>query len=397
MPRTNNPPKYRVHSPSGRAVVTLNGHDHYLGLHGSKDSRVAYDELIALWLAGGRRLPSDDSSSLTVAELILRYYRHCETAYAGRRTRGAILARTLLAMKPLKRLFGSTTAAEFGPKSLLRVRESLIVQDVSRKKGDDPVVERRSRKTVNDRIQTIKRMFRWAVREEIVPPSVQHGLSSVDGLRAGQSSAREPRKIRPAPDAHVDAVLPYLLRPVRAMAELQRVTGMRPGEAVQMRGRDLDMTGTLWIYKLAVHKTDYKGIEREIPLGPQAQEIIRPFLRMNTEEYLFRPDEGCREKCAQAKTHRRPDQKPNPRKTARRIRDHYGVGGYRRAITRACVKAKVPAWTPHQLRHSYATRIRKEYGIEAARVMLGHQHLGVTEIYAERDRSVAETVAMKLG
>lgn len=52
MPRTSKPPAYRRHAPSGRAVVTLTGQDHYLGPHGTTESRVAYEELVARWLAG---------------------------------------------------------------------------------------------------------------------------------------------------------------------------------------------------------------------------------------------------------------------------------------------------------------------------------------------------------
>jgi len=57
----------------------------------------------------------------------------------------------------------------------------------------------------------------------------------------------------------------------------------------------------------------------------------------------------------------------------------------------------VPRWNTHQLRHSAATRVRREFGIEAARIVLGHRHIGVTEVYAERDATVAATVAAKIG
>jgi len=49
------PPKHRLHKRSGKAIITLNGHDHYLGPHGSPESEAAYDCLIAKWLAGGSR------------------------------------------------------------------------------------------------------------------------------------------------------------------------------------------------------------------------------------------------------------------------------------------------------------------------------------------------------
>jgi transposase len=49
-------PKYRLHKPSGQAVVTLGGRDHYLGKWQTPASQAEYDRLITQWLAGGRRL-----------------------------------------------------------------------------------------------------------------------------------------------------------------------------------------------------------------------------------------------------------------------------------------------------------------------------------------------------
>ncbi|QDT64903.1 hypothetical protein V22_21460 [Calycomorphotria hydatis] len=37
------------------------------------------------------------------------------------------------------------------------------------------------RTEVNKRIGQVKRFFRWAVSEELVPPSLAHGLDSVKG------------------------------------------------------------------------------------------------------------------------------------------------------------------------------------------------------------------------
>jgi hypothetical protein len=44
---TNRLPKYRLHKASGQAVVTLNGVDHYLGNHGSEDSKKAYQRKVS--------------------------------------------------------------------------------------------------------------------------------------------------------------------------------------------------------------------------------------------------------------------------------------------------------------------------------------------------------------
>ena len=54
-------------------------------------------------------------------------------------------------------------------------------------------------------------------------------------------------------------------------------------------------------------------------------------------------------------------------------------------------------WNPNQLRHSAATKIRKHFGLEAAQVALGHSEANVTQIYAERDMTLATEVMRKLG
>jgi integrase len=54
-------------------------------------------------------------------------------------------------------------------------------------------------------------------------------------------------------------------------------------------------------------------------------------------------------------------------------------------------------WHPHQLRHSAATRLRKQYGLEAARVVLGHRSAAVAEVYAEIDQTKARQIMGEVG
>ena len=63
-------PSYRRHKPTGQAVVTLDGRDHYLGRWNTNASRDEYDRMIREWLANGRRLPRSQGT-VTVAELCL--------------------------------------------------------------------------------------------------------------------------------------------------------------------------------------------------------------------------------------------------------------------------------------------------------------------------------------
>ena len=58
----------------------------------------------------------------------------------------------------------------------------------------------------------------------------------------------------------------------------------------------------------------------------------------------------------------------------------------------------VHRWHPYQLRHTAATLIRRQFGLEAAQLALGHSSALVTEaVYAERDHEKVELVMLKCG
>lgn len=58
---------------------------------------------------------------------------------------------------------------------------------------------------------------------------------------------------------------------------------------------------------------------------------------------------------------------------------------------------KPDRWHPHQLRHTHATRVRRESGLEEPQIQLGHSKADVTPIYAERDMGRAADVAQRIG
>jgi integrase len=123
-----------------------------------------------------------------------------------------------------------------------------------------------ARGVVNQRIGRIRRMFKWAVENEMVPPSVLQGLQAVRGLQRGRSPVRETDPVKPVAEEVVLDTLPFMPRPVAAMVQLQLLAGMRPGEAVIMRGIDLDMSSNVWLYHpgsdqgpTGQHKTSHHG------------------------------------------------------------------------------------------------------------------------------------------
>ncbi|MGE3180102.1 MAG: hypothetical protein AB7N71_00590 [Phycisphaerae bacterium] len=188
----------------------------------------------------------------------------------------------------------------------------------------------------------MRRIFKWGVENERVPPSVYHGLAAVAPLKRGRSDARETEPIRPVPDAYVDAIRDYVSEQVWAIIELQRLTGMRSGEVCIMRAGDIDMTGRLWEYRPARHKTEHWGADRIVHLGPRAQEVVKPFLRADLDRYLFDPRDAEETRLRAAELARKTPRTCGNRRGTNRKRkpkrspgDRYTPASYGRAIKRA--------------------------------------------------------------
>jgi integrase len=371
----------------------------YLGQAGSPESHERYRRVVAEWLATGRVPRRGDvrgqRKGATVAEVIEAYLRWARSYYLdveGRPSPG--LGPAEAAATPLRELYGATAASEFGPVALRAVRQVMIESGLCRN-------------VVNQRVGRVKGMFRWAVAEELVPASVLTALSAVDPLRKGRSGARETEPVRPVPDEHVDAVLPFLPPTLRAMVRLQRLTGMRSGEVCVLRTRDVDTSGDVWLYRPGSHKTAYRGHERVVRIGPQAKAVLGPFMRSDQPAaFVFTPQRACAERRAERRD-------PSILQTAAcrgggRGSDatgrRYNPRSYRRALSYAMgaasgagVLAVGDFWHPHQLRHRHATAVRQARGLDAARVLLGHRTLAQTLEYAEADETLASAVALELG
>lgn len=424
-------PKYCLHKQSGKAFVLLNGRQHMLGEYGSAESRERYGRILAEFNAApatvaaraNQRTPGATRGPIepiSIAILVDRYWAHVCRYYTKPDGTPSLEAENFYpALKILNRLYGDTLAGDFGPLSLKAVRDAMI-------RPDPPTKWKGWCRTYANRMTSrLKACFKWAVENEMVESSVSHGLAAVVGLRAGRSEARESEPVKPPPEAMVNMVLPHLPKPVRAMVELEGISGARGGELCIMRRADIDMSNeACWVYRPASHKTAHHGHAREVPLGRRCQEIILPFLGPDWNAYLFSPCHGGEG------TH-----------TGRRAPgERYTPASYRRAISRACDKAfpypadlarglvplsrgrsrpetpaewrkrlgeekwaEVAAWRrehrfhPHQLRHAAATRLRKLFGLEAAGVVLGQKTMAATLIYAEQDRELAAKVMGQIG
>jgi integrase len=390
-------PKYRHYKPKDLAVVRIDGRDVYLGRYGSPESHEKYRRVVGEWFMTGvapspqpKRGGAAAGDGPTVNEVMLGYVRFVDGYYVKNGKPTSESGMVKLSLRVLRRLYGETPAADFGPLALKAVRQGFIDAGLCLNE-------------VNRRTRHVVRFFKWAVENELVPPSVHHGLKAVPGLRKGRSGVRETEPVGPVPDAFVDAIRPHVSRQAWAMVELQRLTGMRPGEVTILRTCDLDLSGTTWTYTPGSHKTEHHGKARKVPIGPRARDVLRPWLKTDLTAYLFSPREAEAERLAGVRARRKTPVKPSQRDRKRRGRrarvwaDRYEVTVYYHAIARGCRKAGVPAWGPNRLRHNFATAIRRDAGLEVAQVVLGHASPDTTLIYAEADWKRAADAMERIG
>lgn len=408
MPARKNPiPSYLFHKPSGQAYVKIRRPDGsrqtvYLGPWESEESKREYARL----LNQDQPPPAPDESNpavaesgpVSVSELILRFMAHAEVYYRrADGTQTTEVSEYRHALRPVRHLFGAIPATEFGPKALKAVRALMVEGYRHPDYGEQRPL---TRGVVNQRVGRIVRAVKWGVSEELLPPSVYQALATVRGLQAGRCDARETEPVKPVAWGTVEKTIAHMNPVVRAMVLFQWHTGCRPGEVCTIRNDEIDRTGDVWLCRPATHKLAYRGLPRVVAIGPQAQEVLRPFL--DREGYLFSPAHAVEliniQKRASRKSKVQPSQvcrkKPNPKRSPG---EYYKRVHYTRAIERAAELAGVEPWHPNQLRHAFATRVRAVHGLEAAQTALGHTNAAITQVYAERDLSRAVQVVRDMG
>lgn len=409
--RLRGAPRPFLHKGSGQHAVKIRGRFYYLGKPDS-DWQTEYRRLIdEVWSKPPAEAPVGIAAhrldKLTIVELLEGFWRWADGYYVKNGKPSTQIAAITPPLRRLREQYGEQLAAEFGPLKLKALRQSWV---------DDGC----ARTTCNAYTSAVKLVFNWATENELVPASVGHAVAKVRHLAAGRDGTRESDPVTAVDDELVTATLPHLPSIVADMIMLQRRTGMRPGEVCMMRAADVKRyadvkpnkgpkSATLplfpgeslptrvkldvWEYRPPGHKMAHKRKPRVVMIGPQAQAIL--------DEYLARAGDGA----------------VFP----------YTPAAYRRAIARACIRAfmpehlrridrKLPAkereqlqaeartwreahvWHPNQLRHTRATEIRSDYGLEAAQLVLGHTgSTRMTEQYAEPDLSKAAAIMRHSG
>lgn len=424
-------PRVSVVRPSMNARVRIGGRAHWLGR--CPDGKVTAEQIARaarLWneyltgrsadpapppaaAAPALPAPADDQvpdtpAGITVAQLGIKYLDRCEAYYRtpdGKTT--SSVAGVQMALRALFQ-FADLPAAEFGPRMLKAMRDALVL-------------EGRPRVTINRVAKTVRRMFKWAASEELVPAEAWHALEAVAPIQKGRTDSPHlpaPPELPPVdevPEAIVEATLPHLPPVVAAMVRLQRWTGARPGEVVLLRPCDVDRSGDVWVFTPAHHKLAWReeSTPRRITIGAEGQRVLLPYLLRSPTAYCFSPRDAERARAARRREERKSPLTPSQRARRpkrdgqRRPGERYTTASYRRAITNAVDRANrdreangiepLPNWAPNQLRHLRAGEIEERLGIEAAGAVLGHADLRTTQVYAKRKLQLATAVARQIG
>jgi integrase/recombinase XerD len=214
--------------------------------------------------------------------------------------------------------------------------------------------------TANRRIAALRRFYRWAIRERLVPADPTQRLHGV------HRAARFPATIS---EAQVEALLaaPDVERALglrdRAMFELLYATGLRVSELVGLRLAQLGLGEGL------VRVVGKGSKERIVPLGEEARRWVERYLSQARPELL-----------------------------AGRASDALFVTQRADAMTRQmfwvlvrryarCAGIHAPL-SPHGLRHAFATHLLNHGAdLRVVQMLLGHADISTTQIYTHVARA----------
>ena len=334
--RKKHEPPVLKRNKKGGAYAYIAGRQKWFGTYDDPETHKRFAHFLQMWEANGGQAPPESKRAETISceTLVALYLIHCEKHY--RRPDGIPTGETqqvAYTARPLLQLYRELPVSSFSVHTLKRVREAMVASGLSRK-------------TVNQRVWRIRRMFRWAAEEELVQPDVLASLSVLRSLQEGRTEAPETDAVTAVSEEHFLAVLPLLRTPVRSMVILQWFSGARPGEVRDFRLAHLSqMNDPVWLYTPPQHKTRHRGKPRYIGIGPKSQEVLRPYLtrvpRPDPEKPLFSPRDAMEERDHVARVNGRSPRSESAirGRSRQRFAEQYTRSSYRHAVV-LCVPSR---------------------------------------------------------
>lgn len=123
------------------------------------------------------------------------------------------------------------------------------------------------RRTVNARVDQLRRIFKWGVAHELIPPATLQALEAAEGLRTRKTTAPESAKVKGVSIELVEACIAAMPPTLAAMVRLQLLTGMRAAELCQLRRGDLNTAGDVWTFTRRNTKPNITATRRKSKSG----------------------------------------------------------------------------------------------------------------------------------
>ena len=402
---------YRHHRASGQAVVSLGGQDFYLGPYGTKASKIAYDRLIGKWLAGGRQLASSNAAGdLTITELIARYWEFAKQHYRKDGLPTQEVSNIRYAIRPLRQLYATTPAREFGPLALKAIQQRFIRDGICRNQ-------------INHRVGKIKRLFMWAVSEQLVPASVFQALQTVVGTPSGSDRVWEsppccrfPMKSLMLPSRIFPPLWPIWCDSIDSRA-VDQAKSVRSVPATSTPATMSGFTSRPVTKRSIMAANGGSSSARKrrmcyVRTSCGRSKVIascRPSRKSDGATKSMKP---AKRRCITATVQEVTGNeslvaRPETATTRMPTTGRFDVAWKKRTplVWTAAVKnginpedvQLITRWHANQLRHSVATSLCAKFGLEAARTVLGHADPKITLVYAEADFSKAAEVMKAVG
>jgi len=130
-----------------------------------------------------------------------------------------------------------------------------------------------------------------------------------------------------------------------------------------------------------------------VVIGPLGQRVLSPYMEGSKEAPCFAPARAVAERNTVKRLNRKTRVQPSQRDRSKADPawtpgDAYTTLNYGQSVGYAIKAARkagveVADWSPNQLRHACGTRVRRKYGPDAARAVLGHSSgsLRITDRY----------------
>ena len=354
------------------AVVRYKGKTHRLGKHGTTAALIAYNRFCVEIQTNPAFLVPKDERDITLDEVAAACLE-----YANRRFEKTEYEHYRTALSFAVEIYGDQPMDAFSYQNLRTVRNEMI------RSG------RFCRDMINKYVGRIRTAFSWGVENGIVDAGTLAKLRELPPLRRGEPGTFDHDEREGVPIEIVTITLRYASPTVSAMAQIQGMTGLRPGELCKMTVGDIDRSDPDgWVYVLKDHKTARKTGKKSIVFGKEEQVLLTPYLAdKKPEEAVFSPRTALQEWYAKRRESRKtkipPSQAARDERNAgfidQSVNEFYDSNTYREAILNAIKAANragenVPHWTPYQLRHKsdFIDEGKDEFACIETLFALGH-------------------------